>query len=506
MRRWVAVWGIIALSVGLGWQAADGRSLLVEVQTREGVQRGQLPLVALEDGTSYVLLDRLAALLKVKPGWSGKSARAIFKVGDRSAVLTHNQREVLVQGKVLQLSSPPRILAGGWAVPEQFLSKVLPKLLPEETRVSVAHVPPGPPAKSPRSNPSLTALRVRSYPSFTRVVVEASGPFEFEIQEERREVRARLSGLSLAGARTEEVGDGLIRQVSLDRSDRGARLRTVLEDVPVETKRFVLGDPYRLVLDFHRAKPAQTERAQQPQAFPLRHVVLDAGHGGHDPGAMGPSGLQEKEVVLDVTKRLVPLLEEGLGVKVSLTRTTDYFVPLRERTSFANAQRADLFVSIHANAHRASVSEGVETYFLSSEATDNESRQVAALENEVIRLEGGSSKAQADLLKTILWDLAQSGFQEESSRLAETVLDSMTRALAIANRGVKQAGFYVLGGAAMPAILVEIGFLTNPKEERKLRDPHFRERVARAIYAGLAAYKRRYDQKMGAAQAVGTER
>ena len=506
MRRWVMVWGVIMLSVGLDWQAAAGRSLLVEVQTREGVQRGQLPLVALDDGTSYVLLDRLAALLKVKPNWSGKSARAIFKVGERSVVLTQNQREVLVQGKALQLSSPPKILGGGWAVPEQFLSRVLPKLFPPETRVSVAHVQPEPSVKSPRSEVSLIALRVRSYPSFTRVVVEASGPFEFEIQEERREVRARISGLAVAGARTEEVGDGLIRQVQLDRSDRGALLRAALEAGPIETKRFVLGEPFRLVLDFHRAKASRPEGVQQPQAPPLRHVVLDAGHGGHDPGAVGLSGLQEKEVVLDVTRRLAPLVGEGLGVKVSLTRNADYFVPLRERTSFANAQRADLFVSIHANAHRASVSEGVETFFLSSEATDNESRQVAAQENEVIKLEGSNSRAQADILKTILWDLAQSEFQEESSRLAETVLDSMTRALGIANRGVKQAGFYVLGGAAMPAILVEIGFLTNPKEERKLRDPQFREQVARAIYAGLAEYKRRYDQKMGATQAAGAQR
>jgi len=143
----------------------------------------------------------------------------------------------------------------------------------------------------------------------------------------------------------------------------------------------------------------------------------------------------------------------------------------------------------------------VETYFLSSEATDGEARQVAAQENDAIKLEGGNSRAQMDVLKSILWDLAQSEFQEESSRLAETVLDSTTQALKIPNRGVKQAGFYVLGGAAMPAILVEIGFLTNPREERKLRNPRFREQVARAIYAGLAEYKRRYDQKMGAVQA-----
>lgn len=279
-------------------------------------------------------------------------------------------------------------------------------------------------------------------------------------------------------------------------------LRVTLEGVSVETRQLVLGDPYRLVLDFHRVKPSQPGGVPHPRAEPLRVIVLDAGHGGHDSGAIGPSGLQEKEVVLDVTKRLARLLEHEVGVDVRFTRTADYFVPLRDRTSFANAQRADLFLSIHANAHRASVSEGVETYFLSSEATDGEARQVAAQENEAIKLEGGNSRVQLGVLKSILWDLAQSEFQEESSRLAETVLDSMTQALKLPNRGVKQAGFYVLGGAAMPAILVEIGFVTNPREERKLKDPRFREQVARSIYAGLTEYKRRYDQKMGAAQAV----
>jgi N-acetylmuramoyl-L-alanine amidase len=227
-------------------------------------------------------------------------------------------------------------------------------------------------------------------------------------------------------------------------------------------------------------------------------IVLDAGHGGHDSGAVGPSGLQEKDLVLDVTRRLARMLEEGLGLKVALTRADDRFVPLRERAGFANTQRADLFVSIHANAHRVSVSEGVETYFLSSEASDNEARQVAALENGVIQLESPASRAKTDILKTILWDLAQSEFQAESSRLAEVVQDSVTQSLGLTNRGVKQAGFYVLGGVAMPAVLVEIGFVTNRKEERKLIDSRHREEVARAIYSGLAAYKRRYDQKMRA--------
>jgi N-acetylmuramoyl-L-alanine amidase len=180
---------------------------------------------------------------------------------------------------------------------------------------------------------------------------------------------------------------------------------------------------------------------------------------------------------------------------VLLSRDGDHFVTLRDRTSFANRERADLFVSVHANAHRVAASEGLEVYFLSSEATDNAARQVAAAENSVIQLEkpAAGRTGRADIVKTILWDLAQSDFQAESSRLAETVLDSMTQALRIPHRGVKQAGFYVLGGAAMPAVLIEIGFVTNPKEEKRLKESRYRDEIARAIVSGLADYKRAWD-------------
>jgi N-acetylmuramoyl-L-alanine amidase len=210
----------------------------------------------------------------------------------------------------------------------------------------------------------------------------------------------------------------------------------------------------------------------------------------------------EKDVVLDVTRRVARMVETGLGVKVVLSRDSDVFVPLRDRTNFANKQRADLFVSIHANAHPEAVSEGVETYFLSSEASDSGARQVAATENDVVQLEGPTARQRETVLKSILWDMAQSEFQEESSFMAETVQDSMSKSLNLVNRGVKQAGFYVLGGAAMPAILIEVGFLTNRKEEKKLATPEHREALARAIYTGLAEYKRRYDQRMRTAQSL----
>ncbi|MBI4608475.1 MAG: N-acetylmuramoyl-L-alanine amidase [Candidatus Rokubacteria bacterium] len=493
MRCLLAGWVLGSLLLGLFEGTAESRTLSVEIR---GQERGQLPVFLTEDGVGYVSLSRLARLLGVKAAWSDKGTRATFKVGTRAARLVKDRAQVVVQGKTVRLSAPVRVLSSGWAVPEEFLTKALPLLVPAVGVGESRPPPPKPRVKPARAAAALEDLRFRSYPSFTRVVLEASDPFEFELELGPSEVRVRLSGLAVEHEQAEQLRDGLIRGLSLERRGAEALLRVSLEAPLGEAKTSVLREPYRAVLDFHRAR----ERADtlRTQAGPLKVIVLDAGHGGHDPGAVGPNGLQEKEVVLDVTLRVAKMLEEGLGVKVAFTRTGDYFVPLRDRTAFANAQRADLFVSIHANAHRASVWEGVETYFLSSEASDNDARQVAALENGVIQLETRPPRGNLDILKTILWDLAQSEFQTESSRLAEIVLDSMTGSLRIANRGVKQAGFYVLGGAAMPAILVEIGFVTNRKEERKLMDSRYREQVARAIYAGLAEYKRRYDQKMRA--------
>ncbi|MBI4587903.1 MAG: N-acetylmuramoyl-L-alanine amidase [Candidatus Rokubacteria bacterium] len=497
MRSLLLGWSLTVLLVGFLSTEAEARSLLLVAEGRQGSLRGELPVIHGEDGAGYVSLDRLARLLGVRPTWSRKSSIATFAVQAKSVRLTRDRSKVLVQGKPVTLRTPPRILSGGWVVPEEFLTRVLPKLY---ASVRVARAETKPPVKPAAASVALEDLRFRSYPSFTRVVLEGSGPFAFQIEDRGGEVRVRLSGLSLSAPRLEEVGDGLVKELRVAPLRGGAELRVILEGAPGEIKAMTLQDPYRVMVDVHRTREPAAREATGGPAEPLRRIVLDAGHGGHDPGAVGPGGLQEKDVVLDVTKRVARLVEGGLGIKVALSRTGDYFVPLRDRTQFANKERAQLFVSIHANAHRDSVSEGVETYFLSSEATDNEARQVAALENGVIQLETGNSRANMDILKTILWDLAQSEFQVESGQLAETVQDSVTRSLRIANRGVKQAGFYVLGGAAMPAVLVEIGFLTNRKEERRLMDSQYRERVARAISAGLAEYKGRYDQKMGVPQ------
>ena len=461
---------------------------------------GEFPTVP-HQGRPYVELARIAATLGARVDGTAFSTRAHVRAGGHVVTVTRNWAQVVVDGSPLVLDAPVRVKQGAWLVPETFVARILPKLATQPSAsppTAAPLVPPtAPTTPSARAQPNATLeeLRFRSYPSFTRVVVETSVPLTYRVESRgAREARVRLSGLA-ADLRIEPVRDGFVEEVRLERAGTDAILRIVFEAAAGEVRATALVDPPRLMLDAMRPIERPT-RERGESVTPLRVIVLDAGHGGHDSGAVGPGGLMEKELVLDVTRRAARLVDERLGLKVLLSRDGDHFVTLRDRTSFANRERADLFVSIHANAHRESASEGVETYFLSSEATDSAARQVAALENGVVQLEKPSARGRADVVKSILWDLAQSEFQVESSRLAEVVLDSMTRALRIPNRGVKQAGFYVLGGAAMPAVLLEIGFVTNPKEERKLREARYRDEIARAIVEGIAEYKRHWDQRM----------
>jgi N-acetylmuramoyl-L-alanine amidase len=498
-RRSTFVWltlGLLACLVGAVGSVMAARPESVELRDRAG-RRGVLTITVLDDGNAYIAPDHLAALLK--GAWSVKGSHGTLTVGKRVAEFTRGHSRVTVHGQAVALDAVARVNGQTWLISRDFLGKGLPRLAPGVTAAAVTE-PRKPVAKTVQGAVPLEEMRYRSYPSFTRVVIETGARLAYTVDTGDDEVRVRLPGLSLGGSRIEEISDGLVQEVRLEATDDAAVLRVVLQGTPGEVKHSVLQDPYRLVLDVYRPREGGPGEPGRGTLQPLRLIVLDAGHGGHDSGAVGPTGVQEKEVVLDVTRRVAKKVEAGLGVKVVLSRDNDTFVALRDRTNFANKQRADLFVSIHANAHPQSVSEGVETYFLSSEASDSGARQVAAIENGVVRLESPSSRQRTDVLKSILWDLAQSEFQEESSFMAETVLDSMSKSLNLVNRGVKQAGFYVLGGAAMPAILIEIGFLTNRKEERKLATPEHREALARAIYTGLAEYKRRYDQRLRTAQ------
>jgi N-acetylmuramoyl-L-alanine amidase len=213
-------------------------------------------------------------------------------------------------------------------------------------------------------------------------------------------------------------------------------------------------------------------------------VVIDAGHGGKDPGAIGPSGIMEKDVVLDIARRLRDLMRQERQWRVTLTRDTDVFIPLEERTALANAKGADLFVSIHANSAERPEAHGIETYFLDL-ASDEQSMRVAAREN-------ATTVSKVSDLQRILQDLQMTSKRNESSLLAGSVQQALVQVPKGGKNGrdlgVKHAPFVVLMGAGMPSILVETGFISNPGEERKLADPKYRGQAARAIFEGIKEY------------------
>jgi N-acetylmuramoyl-L-alanine amidase len=223
---------------------------------------------------------------------------------------------------------------------------------------------------------------------------------------------------------------------------------------------------------------------------PLFVAVLDPGHGGEKEGAVSDDGTREKDLTLEIARRLKARLEKQ-GARVILTRDADGTVPLPQRAALANAEKADVFVSIHLNAMPGPARQkahGVETYFLSADASDASATAVAAREN-ADRLAGEPEVDRSDAVAGILADLEDTANLSESSRLAYALQDCLVRGVGTEDRGVKQAPFYVLAGARMPAVLVELGFLSHPREGRRLRSASYQEALARALAEGIAAWR-----------------
>jgi N-acetylmuramoyl-L-alanine amidase len=279
--------------------------------------------------------------------------------------------------------------------------------------------------------------------------------------------------------------------------------------------------------------------AQHRPTGPIKMIVIDPGHGGNDSGARGPRGLKEKDVTLAVAKLLKTELEKRIDAEVVLTRTTDKYLDLYERTDVANNLNADLFISVHVNAAYRKGAKGVETFFLNLEASDDEARKLAAFENNVsdeikasvaeayydeatieksenpnkssLHIEGvpelptyalSESHAEASAsatedLSTILWDLTQTESHHQSAEVAEIIQESLIREIGGNNRGIKQAPFHVLIGATMPAVLIEMGFISNPKEARKLGKLASQKKIATAIARGVLSFEKKLRKRNG---------
>ncbi len=356
-------------------------------------------------------------------------------------------------------------------------------------------------------------LRFWSNPQYTRVVVDATQPTDYThnlLKEDKANGKPRRLYVDLEKSRLHRelsrkviIDDNLLKDVRAGQF-RPDSVRVVIDIKSFEDyKIFSLRDPFRIVIDVsgHKRKVAAGETkgkqavpaGQTPLAKQLglnvRRIVIDPGHGGRDGGAPGYlKGVHEKKVVLDLCKKLAERIRRELGCEVVMTRKTDTFLTLEERTAIANMKNADLFISIHTNACMTKKAHGIETYILNL-ATDEDAMRVAARENN-------TSRRNISDLQTILKSLMQNTKINESSRLAGSVQKSLCGHLDryysnVKDKGVKQAPFYVLLGAQMPSILIETGFISNRRECRRLIDDEYQRRLCNGIIKGIKAYMKK---------------
>ncbi len=441
---------------------------------------------------------------------------------------------VPVEGRLVLLQSPARLIGDEWFVPLDFVTKVLPTLSSEAVifRESERMLVLG--SSFPRIR-----IRSRHDPTFTRVAIESDRPVSMTHSVDEDAIRVRIDTPFLSTSfREEEIRDDVVERITLERDEPGYVVTVYLGERFGELKTDARHPRDALVLDLVRSRvPTRAVRTvdevewdlseQQnedegeageafespdgepgeddedapnpnaeeiflnegthhlPDAPPvlppatggpqqLRIVTLDAGHGGAETGAEGEGCALEKDVVLSIARRFKSVLQERLGVRVILTRDGDRNLSLDERAAIANSNKSNLFLSIHADASPRRNARGSSVYFLSHTSEPA----------------SPSSSGGGDL-EFILWHMAQTSHLSQSSRLAEILQEELQTVTGTerVNRGIKQNSFRVLKGATMPAVLVEVGFISNPDEEKLLSSPAYQDRLAEALYRGVLRYK-----------------
>jgi N-acetylmuramoyl-L-alanine amidase len=351
-----------------------------------------------------------------------------------------------------------------------------------------AAVGPSPPSVGAAAADPPQVMRVESWAGrdAARVVVVLDRPAGYRVADEvpagpsDPRIVLDLDGIELGSSPDDIPSQGIIKAIRTEVTRTGSRVRLDL-DGHAWRRIFDLREPYRIVVDVARRPPGTPGAAPRTVA----RVILDPGHGGSDKGARGPNGTEEKDVALDIARRVAPVLT-GQGIEVELTRDDDSFVSLEERTARANAFAADLFVSIHCNASEGRARRGLETYILDT-SRDEIALRVAARENATTQTAGGE-------LASILGDMRIADGARRSRRLAQLLLRAASTSLQakygdVVDGGVHAAGFYVLVGARMPAVLFETSYISNATDERRLASVEYRQLLADAIANAVRAYR-----------------
>ena len=379
------------------------------------------------------------------------------------------------------------------------------------TDARAAEVAPSAQMQESTDKARLFGVRFVSSKSYSRVTVDLSHEVRYEAHRldgdpskglpPRIYVDLFRTKLATSAEDSIPVQDGVLRQLRVGQFTADV-VRIVIDlTTDGEYNAFLLADPYRLVLDIRGQKngaavakvdPSKTKTltlAKNGTTLPhggIRKIVLDPGHGGKDTGAIGAGGVAEKDIVLAVAKKLARRLKEEMGLEVVLTRKDDRFIPLENRTAIANAEGADLFVSLHMNASPNDEAKGLETYYLDN-TTDEASLRLAAREN-------GTSRKNVSDLQFILSNMTQNMKLEDSITLAHRIQGSVVEGMAtkladVKDLGVKKALFYVLVGAHMPSVLVEMFFITNKAEGHAMNQESTQNAVVDALYDGIMKYR-----------------
>ena len=420
----------------------------------------------------------------------------------RDVTLYDKKSLASVGGDLRLLSSPVLLEDGRWLLPVDSLARLLGPLLRKRVDFRAAS------RVLLVGNVDIARVGVKTSVSgdSVRVVLEATEKVPFHVEQQAGRVTVTIPKEAVDVAYQQERLTGGIVDLIQYLGGKEHAFAFNLGQRFLQLKAAEETAPPRLVLEF-QARPVApgTAAAPPPSAPPspaapaepggVRTVVIDPGHGGEEVGAKGPAGTLEKDVTLAIARKLRSALANSLGLQAFLTRDRDEEIALDERAAVANNYKADLFVSIHANASRSLGAKGSEVYFLTYHASDEEGRRMAALEGGAFT-PGTPAPASGDLA-LILWDMAQAEHLEESSALASRIQEELADVTGSQGRGVKQAPFRVLVGAAMPAVLVEVAFISNAEEERLLVSDGYQLKVVAALVRGISRYQQQHRADLG---------
>ena len=480
MRRTLAILGALLLA---GPLPAEAPATFV---TPSG---GVVPLRVLEsEGKVWAAVGDVAAPLDGTISYDAETHSYEVRLGPHTAIFGIDAPIAVVDTKLVNLTTTPRAKGGVVFADAEFFGRVFGPMTglafawDAGRRALVA-------SRAAAVDVSVEAS-VTDVGETTKVVLRFSRPPQYRVEKEAEALVLKFPGARLIPTVPEKVVDGpRVLRVVL----RTGEAVIALREPGLSTNVYPLGGPPRLVVDVTRTGggvapiPGSAPAAAVPSRG--RTVVLDPGHGGTEEGARGPSGLLEKDATLALSKTIQEVLTRH-GFKVVTTRSSDASVSLEDRAAAANAAKADVFVSLHANASRSGEAHGTEVYYLSLDASDRAAALLAESENRTAETPTAEKNAALRDLDLILWDLAQNQHLAASERLAEIIQADFNRLLGVTTRGVKQAPLRVLIGVNAPAVLVEVAFVTNPDEERKLASEEFRRQTAETLAGSLDTFFR----------------